>query len=99
MTSIFELSTIVLSALCIHLKKFLSNGTYSILKLIQFKLFELELLLSFNFTYFCFIVLSIGEGSNQEVFDKRLKTHTVDKKEVKEDEIKKKYITLSFFIL
>ena len=31
MTSIFELSTI---ALCIHLKKFLGNGTYSNLKLI-----------------------------------------------------------------
>ena len=55
--------------------------------------------MSFNFAYLCFFDLSIGEGSNQEVFDKRLKTHTVDKKEVKEDEIKKKYITLSFFIL
>ena len=46
--------------------------------------------MSSNFTYFCFIVLSIGEESNQEVFEKRLKTHTVDKKEVKEGEIKKK---------
>ena len=46
--------------------------------------------MSSNFTYFCFIVLSIGEESNQEAFAKRLKTHTVDKKEVKDGEIKKK---------
>ena len=53
-------------------------------------MFELELLLPFNFTYFYFIVLSIREEPNREVFEKRFKTHTVDKKEVKEDEIKKK---------
>ena len=46
--------------------------------------------MSLNFTKVCFIVLSIGEESNQEVFEKRLKTHTVDKKEVKEGEIRKK---------
>ena len=46
--------------------------------------------MSSNFTYFCFIVLSIGEESNQEIFAKRLRTHTVNKKEVKEGEIKKK---------
>ena len=56
--------------------------------------------MSSNFTYFCFIVLSIGEESNQEIFAKRLKTHTVNKKEVKEGEIKKKIdYTVIFYAL
>ena len=44
----------------------------------------------FNFTYTSFIILSTGERSKKEIFERRLKTYTREETEVKEAGIKKK---------